>query len=95
MKKLLTILFVALICFNAFPQKEKEVKVKTDVESIIVYLDGAEIHRSKSVNLSPGKTKVIFEGLSPKLNSSSIQVTVSNDVAILAISDKIDYLKKV
>jgi len=76
-------------------QDEKIKKVTTEINSAIVYLDGAEIHRSKKVSLEKGRTKVIFTGLSPKLNSSNIQVTTTNNIELLAISHKIDYLTNV
>lgn len=76
-------------------QDEKEKKVTTDIKSAIVYLDGAEIHRAKKVNLEKGRTKLIFTGLSPKFNSSNIQVTTTNNVQLLAISHRIDYLTNV
>ena len=66
-------------------------EVNVPVQSAIVYLYGAEVSQSKQVNLNPGRNKIIFTGLSSKLNSKSIQVNTTGDVSILAISDAINY----
>ncbi len=67
-------------------------EVNTPVQSAIIYLYGAEVSHSKQVTLNPGRNKIVFIGLSPKLNSKSIQVNATGDVTILAISDAINYM---
>jgi uncharacterized protein (TIGR02231 family) len=89
-----------LLCFTflfqiGWAQNEKTQNVKTDIKSAIIYLDGAEIHRSKKVTLGKGRTKVVFTGLSPKFNPTNIQVSTTNNVELLAISHRIDYLTNV
>ncbi len=71
---------------------ETNQEVATSVQSVIVYLYGAEVSQSKTVTLSPGRNKITFTGLSPKLDTKSIQVNASGDIAILAISDAINYM---
>lgn len=95
MKKYLILLGIALTYSNAFSQKETVQHIKADIKSLVIYLEGTEIHRSKTIKLSQGKNKIIFEGLSPKLNPTSIRVATTNDIAVLAISSKINYLTKV
>ena len=95
MKKISYLLTLMLISFAVKAQQEKEIKVTTEIESAIIYLDGAEIHRTKKVALEKGRTKVIFTGLSPKFNSQNIQVTTTNNIELLAISHRIDYLTNV
>ncbi|MCB9335084.1 MAG: DUF4139 domain-containing protein [Flavobacteriales bacterium] len=94
-KKITCLSVLALQSFFMIAQEEKEIKVTTDIKSAIIYLDGAEIHRTKKVQLEKGRTKVVFTGLSPKFNSQNIQVTTTNDVELLAISHRIDYLTNV
>ncbi len=95
LKKITCLSILALQSFVMIAQEEKEIKVTTDIKSAIIYLDGAEIHRSKKVQLEKGRTKVVFTGLSPKFNSQNIQVTTTNNVELLAISHRIDYLTNV
>lgn len=95
MKKILYLFNLILIAQLSFGQNEKVKEVTTEINSAIVYLDGAEIHRNKKVSLEKGRTKVVFTGLSPKFNSSNIQVTTTNNIELLAISHRIDYLTNV
>ncbi|MCB0402015.1 MAG: DUF4139 domain-containing protein [Flavobacteriales bacterium] len=95
MKKAIFILGLLSLTNLSWAQEEKEKKVSTEISSAIVYLDGAEIHRSKTVNLEKGRTRVVFTGLSPKFNSNNIQVSTTNNVQLLAIAHRIDYLTNV
>lgn len=94
MKKDLTLVLAFLFTMNlAFSQAiEQTQEVTSPVQSAIIYLFGAEVSHTKQVNLTAGRNKIIFTGISPKLNSKSIQVTTSGDVTILAISDQINYM---
>lgn len=96
MKKFRTYLSgIFVFCFAAslFAQTtETSQDVNTPVQSVIIYLYGAEVSQTKTVTLSPGRNKITFTGLSPKLDSKSIQVSASGNVAILAISDAINYM---
>jgi hypothetical protein len=93
--KITWLLSLALLSQSGWAQKEKIKKVTTEINSAIIYLDGAEIHRTKKVSLDKGRTKVIFTGLSPKFNPNNIQVTTTNNISLLAIAHKIDYLTNI
>lgn len=71
---------------------EHEQKIDVPVKSAIIYLTGAEVMHAKQVTLEAGRNVLVFTGLSPKLNSKSIQFTAGNAVSILSISDRIDYI---
>ena len=88
------VLFIALFISPNYGQTIKEQKVKTTVRSAVIYLSGAEIYRSKTVNLKSGKTKLIFTNLSPKLNPKSIRITTDKHIDLLGITSKINYLAK-
>ena len=66
--------------------------VQSKVEAAILYLDGAELTQKKTVSLNPGRNIVVFSAITPKLVSKSVQVTISGDVSLLSVSDKINYL---
>ncbi len=86
-------LLLAPIAFGAYGQNsEMTQEISTPVQSAIVYLYGAEVSHSKQVSLNPGRNKIVFVGLSPKLNAKSIQVSATGEVSILAISDAVNYL---
>jgi len=95
MKKIKQLLSVILVfCFAASTAQTSETnqEVSAPIQSVIIYLYGAEVSQNKMVTLSPGRNKITFIGLSPKLDSKSIQVSASGDVVILAISDAINYM---
>ncbi len=86
-------LLMAPMAFGVYGQNvEVAQEVSAPVQSAIVYLYGAEVAHSKQVTLNAGRNKIVFVGLSPKLNAKSIQVSATGDVSILAISDAINYM---
>ncbi|MCF6366337.1 MAG: DUF4139 domain-containing protein, partial [Bacteroidales bacterium] len=95
MKKLITtICLILLILAGTKAQNITEKKIKTTISSATIYLSGAEIIRKKSIFLQKGKTKLIFTGISSKINQKSIRVTTNENVDLLGITSKIDYLAK-
>lgn len=89
MKNLL--LFFLLLPFTGISQDHQQ-KIETPVSSVIVYLTGGEFMHRKQVTLSPGRNELVFVGLSAHLIAKSIQFTATGDVAVLAISNRVDYL---
>ncbi len=75
-------------------QNVRSKEIKTEIGSVTVYLNGAEVKRSKTVKLSPGKTQLVFSNLSPKLNAGSIRITTGSDIDLLGITSKINYLSE-
>lgn len=89
-----TFLSIYLIVFLGMAKAlaDNEQKLKIPVESVVVYLDGAEITQSKSITLEAGRNTLVFTGISSYLISKSIQVNAGANASILSISDKINYL---
>jgi uncharacterized protein (TIGR02231 family) len=83
---------LSAFCFQVFAQNEKPHTIKSNIKSAIIYLEGAELSHIENVKLNAGKNLIVFDGLSPKLNSKSIQVSAGTEVSILSISDKKDFL---
>lgn len=71
---------------------DNEQKIEAPITSVVVYLTGVEIVHQKNVSLQPGRNELHFVGLTSKLVPKSIQFTATGDVALLAISNRIDYL---
>lgn len=89
-----SLLLAILIPFSIFSQ-ETEKEINASIEEVRIHLQGAEIIRTASVTLPRGKHKIIFTGLSPKMNPSSIQVsTEGGDVNILSTTSQINFMKK-
>lgn len=91
-KTILTSLLVFPTLFGWTQTNVPTQTVQSKVESAILYLDGAELTQKKTVSLNPGRNIVVFSAITPKLVSKSVQVTISGDVSLLSVSDKINYL---
>ncbi len=50
-------------------------QVKSNIESVTVYLSGVQIDRKTEVSLSKGENEILFQGLSASLDLGSIQIT--------------------
>ncbi|HXC04146.1 MAG TPA: DUF4139 domain-containing protein [Bacteroidia bacterium] len=87
--------FLCLVLGTSFlhaGNEQPEQLIKAPVQSVIVYLEGAQLTQNKQVTLKPGRNLITFTGISSKLLSKSVQATVTGDVAIYAVSDKINFL---
>ena len=82
LKALLSVIIVFCFVVASSQTSETSQEVSTPVQSVIIYLYGAEVNQNKTVTLSPGRNKITFTGLSSKLDSKSIQVSASGGVAV-------------
>lgn len=69
-------------------------KVPSKIKSVTVYLSSAEISRVSNFQLKEGTTELVFNGLSSKIDESSIQISGLKEASILSISYDINYLEK-
>ena len=90
MKNLLLLYF--LLPLSLFANLEKPTTSK--IEKVTVYLEGASIERTASVNLLPGENTFVFNNLSPDIDENSIQVSGLGDASVLSIVFNIDFLEK-
>lgn len=81
-----------MIVSSTKAQEIKEEKVTTDIKTVTVFLDGADITRSKTISILPGKTKIVFTGLSPVLAPKSIRVKIASEIDILSVNSKLNFL---
>jgi len=91
MKKLL---FLALCILTVqFASAEGEQKVKSKVTAATVFLNGAQVTRTANINISKGRSKIIFTGISNKLNKGSINVSSDGDFTIVSVMHQLNYLE--
>tara|TARA_R110002033_G_scaffold38255_1_gene77533 strand:+ start:5439 stop:7373 length:1935 start_codon:yes stop_codon:yes gene_type:complete len=88
----LKLLLLFLVVFsiqigNAFQQP-------SEIKTVTVYLDGAEINRETTVKLNSGNSEITLNNLSPYIEESSIQISGLNKASILSINYGINYLSK-
>ncbi len=90
----ISILIFSLIFNNIFAQEIAEQEVKTEVKEAIVFLDGAQVFRNKSVKLPKGKSIIKFTMLSPFIEAKSIQLKTKGELTVLSVNHQLNYLNK-
>ena len=86
-------LILLACCLNIFSAKaiESEKTVKSKPEKIIVYTQGAQVHRNALVNLVAGQNTLIFTGLENCINASAIQASGNGNFIIADIQHEVHY----
>lgn len=92
--KTLNILLLSLIFSNLFSQEIIEKEIKTDVNEVTVFLDGAQVVRKKAVDLTKGKTIIKFVNLSPFIDAKSVQVKAEGELTVLSVNHQQNFLDK-
>lgn len=70
-----------------------EVNIDSKLSTVKVFLRGAELSHSASVNLNKGMNEVVFSNLPAGIDQSSIQVSAKGDGIILSVVQRTNYLK--
>ncbi len=86
-------LFVMALCccLNVANANENEKIIKSKPEKIIIYTQGAQIHRTSTTNLLSGQNTLIFSGLENCINISAIQASGNGNFIITDIQHEIHY----
>ena len=87
---LITALMSLTLSAQQVPTDTKE--VKTSVDAVTVFNNGAQITRKKTVLLPKGVTQLRFTDLSPYISAESITVKATTGVTILSVNHKINFL---
>ncbi len=92
MKKLIFIsILTALLVYNLSAENEKDIKAA--IKHVTVYPDRAQILHETTVDLAAGITVLKLGGLSPYIDSQSIQVKGYGDFIILSVNQQNNYLR--
>lgn len=91
MKKSILIL-LCLLTLNSFSQTPREIEVKSEISEVTVYLNGAQVTRSKTVDIPTGRTTLKFVDLSPYIDSRSISVNAKGDFKVLSVNLQQNFL---
>ena len=85
-----------LVIFLLFPTLliAGEIKPKTTVKEVTVYLSGAQVTAESLITIPKGVTEVFLTGLSPLIDQNSIQVSGLRDVSILSINFSVNSIAK-
>ncbi|MDB4324591.1 DUF4139 domain-containing protein, partial [Crocinitomicaceae bacterium] len=93
MKKIFAILVSILIATNTFAEDEKIVKSK--IEKVTVYSQGAQVYRKASYSINKGVTQIIIDGVSNNIDANSLQVNATGSSIILDTKYSIFYPEKI
>ncbi|MFA6260325.1 MAG: DUF4139 domain-containing protein [Bacteroidia bacterium] len=70
-----------------------EIKVNSTIKAVTVYLNKAQVTRIANVSVNRGTSQLIFENLSPQLDFNSIQVRGDQNLTLLSVNQRNNYLK--
>lgn len=82
--KQMIIIMLSFLAINAVAQSEKTVSTKA--EEVTVFLEGAQVVRTKSIDLQQGESVLKFVKLSPYIDSKSIQVKADGSISVLSVN---------
>ena len=91
-----TFLFILLLIISLPVTAQEPVEIdNARIDSVRLYLSGAEVFRSDELVLKPGRNYFVFTGLSSKLYPKSIRVSADvPSVKIRSVTSKTDFLTK-
>ncbi len=92
--KTICLLILCLLSSGLFAQENKVTEIKTEVNEVTVFLEGAQITSRKTVDLTAGISVLKFIGLSPFIEAKSIQVKADGELTILAINHQQNFIDK-
>ena len=86
-------LFIIVLCLTIVKGNaaETEKLIKSKPEKIVVYTQGAQIHRTTSTALVAGQNTIVFTGLENCINVSAIQAAGNGNFIITDIQHEIYY----
>lgn len=92
--KLIIGLLLCLWSALLIAQNDLPIAVQTNIHAVKLHLQGAEVMRKTSVQLKKGRNQLVFTNLSPKLYEQTIQVAANNDVKVISITTKKNFIER-
>lgn len=72
--------------------KPAEFEIKSEISEVTVYLSGAQITRSKTVDVPAGRSVLKFVNLSPFIDSKSLSVYAKGNLTLLSVNLQHNFL---
>ncbi|HEV7332919.1 MAG TPA: mucoidy inhibitor MuiA family protein [Flavisolibacter sp.] len=80
------ILLLPVILFSVFCSAQtKRLPVESSIAGVTVFASGAQILRTASAAVTPGRTEVVFTGLSNQLEQQSLQLKADANITLLSV----------
>ncbi len=86
-------IFILLVFLNA-SLFGAEKNVKSTINEVVVFLNGAQVTRVANYTIPSGTHELIFKDVTPLLKKESIQVTGEGNFTILSVNHQISYDKQ-
>ena len=77
---------------SAYAQRQKPPVQKMDLQEVTVFLRGAELFSTGSVNLPAGETEILFINVAGKINAQSLSIGADNGVLVQSFNVQSNYL---
>lgn len=88
------IFLLAFILFGTTYAQTPERTMKTEINEVTVFIEGAQITRKKTIDLKQGETILKFTNLSPFIKAKSIQVKAKGNATVLSVNHQQNYIDK-
>ncbi len=92
MKKILFLLMLFFSGTMLFAQN-KEVSFTSEIKEVTVFPNSAQVKRTAKGAVPLGTENLVFTGISPSIDASSIQFRAKGDFIILSVTHKLNYIK--
>jgi hypothetical protein len=67
--------------------------IDSQLERATVFLKGAQVQRTAKASVPVGRTELVFKGIAPGLNASSLQVKAEGRFTVLSVQHQMNYLQ--
>lgn len=91
MTKLFLFTFICFSITSIFSNDLNEVKIKSDISKLTLFLTGAEANRTTTVKLKKGRNKLIYTGISSVIDQKSIQFNADQPYELVSVSSEMDF----
>src|ERR1700709_989492 len=85
---------IAFVCIAVMLKADDGQKAASKVQKVVVFLSGAQVTRTATVNVSAGTSTITFENLSPGIDVPSIQVRADGEFTILSVKHELNFLNE-
>jgi hypothetical protein len=88
------LLAIVLFLSQIATSQIKKIQAETTVQNVTIFSSGARVDRISSVSISPGRSQIIFSGLSNQLDQKSVQLNADADITLLSVQASKDFLSE-
>jgi hypothetical protein len=86
-----TCLIIFLILCNFSFSQTKKITAETSIHEVTIFSSGAQIQRNATVAIQPGRSEIVFSGLSNQLQQQSVQLKADANITLLSVQAVKDY----